>query len=230
MARKQRIHPENYDKVFPTRLRELMKGKTQQDLAVYLGKTRQAISYYLDGSSSPDWETLAKIASFFGVSSDYLIGLTQDPNRAPSAVDTIGLSPKAIKTIVDWKKRGESNNSILSPMSLHAITGLSRLIEEPRFMALMARIPTLYQAIINEKERMAKETIFTSEIAFYSDIEEHISKHWPQYIGCYEISAGDKYIRREIDGIGREFNRLVHSVVEYDDYHNSLYGTDYEVL
>lgn len=230
MARKQRIHPENYDKVFPTRLRELMKGKTQQDLAIYLGKTRQAISYYLDGSSSPDWETLAKIASFFGVSSDYLIGLSQDPNRVPSAVDTIGLSPKAIETIVSWKRRGESKNSILSPMSLHAIAGLSRLAEESRFLALMANVQALRTAIISDKERVSGKTEWNDEMAFSAEIEEIISKHWPEYIGKYRLLTGHEFVKLEIGEIVREFDRLVRSVVEYDDYLNNLYGTDYEVL
>ena len=52
------------------------KGVTQQALGDSIGKTRQAIGYYVDGSSSPDWETLATIAATLDVSADYLLGLS----------------------------------------------------------------------------------------------------------------------------------------------------------
>lgn len=68
--------------MFPARLRTLMQkgidGKrvTQQDLATATGYTRQAISLYLDGSVLPNVEKLCAIADFFGVSADYLLGLS----------------------------------------------------------------------------------------------------------------------------------------------------------
>jgi transcriptional regulator with XRE-family HTH domain len=65
-----------YDSVFATRLRELMEANktTQKDLAEIVGTTRQAISQYADGSVQPNIEKLYKMASYFGVSSDWLIG------------------------------------------------------------------------------------------------------------------------------------------------------------
>lgn len=79
MPRKKINKGEEYNKAFPKNLRYLFEEqrRTQLELAQYLGdKSRQAISCYCDGSSSPDWETLAKIAKFFNVSSDYLLGIT----------------------------------------------------------------------------------------------------------------------------------------------------------
>lgn len=78
MPRKRETKSANFYTVFPERLREAMQGHgvTQQELAEYVGKSRQAIGYYADGSSSPDWVTLAKIAQYFGVSADWLLGMT----------------------------------------------------------------------------------------------------------------------------------------------------------
>jgi DNA-binding XRE family transcriptional regulator len=78
MPRKRTVITEEYKKIFPTRLRLTMalQEKTQQEVAQALGKTRQAVSYYMDGSSSPDWETLSKLAQYFGVSADWLLGLS----------------------------------------------------------------------------------------------------------------------------------------------------------
>ena len=78
MPRKRKTEPKSFYKAFPTAMRTLMgiHGTTQNELADYLQRTRQSISYYCDGSSSPDWETLVKIADYFDVSTDYLLGRT----------------------------------------------------------------------------------------------------------------------------------------------------------
>lgn len=84
MPRKRKEQSDNYYKAFPTALRELIKehSTTQQALADHLKKSRQAIAYYCDGSSSPDWETLVKIARYFSVSTDYLVG--ESPTKTPN--------------------------------------------------------------------------------------------------------------------------------------------------
>jgi len=65
-----------YDSKFATRLRKLMSDNkvTQQTLAEAIGGTRQAISQYADGSVLPNIEKLEKIANYFGVPCDYLVG------------------------------------------------------------------------------------------------------------------------------------------------------------
>lgn len=52
------------------------KGISQNELAKALGLTQQAISAYENGLREPDLETLQKIADFFDVSLDYLLGRT----------------------------------------------------------------------------------------------------------------------------------------------------------
>lgn len=58
------------------RLKELRirKKKTQQDIAKYLGLTRPAYTAYESGTRNPDYDTLIKIADYFDVSLDYLLG------------------------------------------------------------------------------------------------------------------------------------------------------------
>ena len=91
---------EDYEKAFPSRLRKLMDDShiSQQKLADFLGlKNRQSVASYCNGRSTPDLESVIKIASFFDVSTDYLLGTTDDPSPRPSAVDDLGLSPKAVQ-------------------------------------------------------------------------------------------------------------------------------------
>lgn len=65
------------------RLKELRKAKglTQHQLANELGVTRQAISLYEKGDREPKISTLIKLADYFDVSVDYLIGHEKTPNH-----------------------------------------------------------------------------------------------------------------------------------------------------
>lgn len=62
------------------RLAELRKDrkKSQKDLAEYLSVSRNTISNYESGAATPDDETKKKIALYFNVSLDYLMGLTRE--------------------------------------------------------------------------------------------------------------------------------------------------------
>lgn len=102
MARKKESSLETSEKVFPTRLRELMEERriNQQQLADSIGVRRQTISNYTNGQSSPDWETLVKIAQLFHVSSDYLLGLSNaatDDRDEKFVCEYTGLSKEAIE-------------------------------------------------------------------------------------------------------------------------------------
>jgi len=81
MARQPETNNDTYRDVFPTRLRDTMERQSvsQTDLAKRLRKSRQAIGYYCDGSAKPNWKIIAQIAQYLGVSSDYLLGLTDVP-------------------------------------------------------------------------------------------------------------------------------------------------------
>ena len=54
---------------------------SQQELAEKTGLTRSAIGMYETGKREPDFETLEKIADFFNVNMDYLIGKSDFKNN-----------------------------------------------------------------------------------------------------------------------------------------------------
>lgn len=66
---------------FAKRLRELIeaKGISQTELSAIVGVTRQAISSYTLGNTLPNSDVLIKLAEFFDVSADYLLGLSEQP-------------------------------------------------------------------------------------------------------------------------------------------------------
>lgn len=61
------------------RLTELRKekGVTQKDMSLLLGITRPAYTAYEMGKRKPDYETIIKLADYFNVTVDYLLGRTE---------------------------------------------------------------------------------------------------------------------------------------------------------
>lgn len=104
MTRRKESTYETEQKAFPTNLRNLMNDRkvSQTELSKIIGCTRQAVSLYATGQSTPDIDVLLKIAEYFEVSTDYLLGLTTVKTtnidiRATSKLT--GLSEKAIEQI-----------------------------------------------------------------------------------------------------------------------------------
>ncbi len=69
-----------------SKLRQLRKsyGITQSELARQLGISGSAVGMYEQGRREPDSTTLLKICSFFGISSDYLLGNGEREKTAAS--------------------------------------------------------------------------------------------------------------------------------------------------
>lgn len=72
-----------------TRLKDLRNQEklTQKQLAEKINVTHVSISGYESGNRSPDTDTLQRLADFFGVSTDYLLGRS----------DTAALTPQEIE-------------------------------------------------------------------------------------------------------------------------------------
>lgn len=64
-------------KTFSSRLIALRKERqmTQSDLAKAIHKTRSTVSGYETEGKEPDYEMLCSLAEYFGVSTDYLLGI-----------------------------------------------------------------------------------------------------------------------------------------------------------
>lgn len=76
--------------MFAQRLKELRKlnAISQAALSGLLGVTQQAVGKWETGRSTPDPQTLARVAAYFKVSTDYLLGCA--PGPIPSAASCVG--------------------------------------------------------------------------------------------------------------------------------------------
>lgn len=78
------------------------KGETQENTAQALDTTRQAFGNWLAGRNEPDFDMTIKIANHYGVSVDYLFGLSDEKTTnltAKSAIKYTGLSEKAVEAL-----------------------------------------------------------------------------------------------------------------------------------
>ena len=87
-------------------LRE-QKKLTQADLAKKLGITRSSINAWELGISVPSTQYIVELSLLFGVSTDYLLGVTTN-----SAINTDGLSEKDIEIIYTLIEHLKTKNNL----------------------------------------------------------------------------------------------------------------------
>ena len=81
----------NVGEVNKMRIRELriQRNLQQKDLAAALEIAANTLSQYENGKREPDQETLIKLADYFGVTTDYLLGRTDEPTTQKTESDAI---------------------------------------------------------------------------------------------------------------------------------------------
>lgn len=94
-----------YNAPFPTRFRNLCdeREKTRVELAEEFNVARQTITNWQNGATVPDAKNLSDIARYFGVTTDYILGLTEIKTLNNLDVreisDCTGLTEKAVQAL-----------------------------------------------------------------------------------------------------------------------------------
>lgn len=89
--------------VFADRFIELRGKRTQDEFAKFLGISRPTVGFYESGQRIPDAVVLRQIAEKCNVSTDYLLGLTDEktPDQSIQAIcKKTGLTEKAVTQII----------------------------------------------------------------------------------------------------------------------------------
>ena len=98
-----------YSQPFAKRLRDLMELKkcTQQQISDFVGVSRQSVGSWCSGETAPDIVTAGKVADYFRVSTDYLLGRSKSPTineNLAVAEKTTGLTAQSIKALKSISK------------------------------------------------------------------------------------------------------------------------------
>lgn len=146
--------------LFHERFRQLKEeaGKTQLQIANDLGIKQQTVSYYANGRE-PDYDTLITIAKYFGVSLDYLLGVSdcKKPENEDFCEKT-GLSERAVNILsgrepdvyMIWGKGiGEAIDQIICSPHLNYIISSFQLLTNPEWLADRAKRVCLFSDLPN---------------------------------------------------------------------------------
>ncbi len=118
------------------RIQDLIKdsNSTQADLAAVIGLSESALSRYLKGQTEMLGDGyIIRIAKHFNVSTDFLLGETDIPNRKNYDIEELGLSAESAKLLYSGK------------IDAHI---LNLLLENPRFPQLMALLSRYQNEIV----------------------------------------------------------------------------------
>ena len=83
----------------------LEKGVTQNELSNYLGLTPKMVSFYELGERFPPYDIINKLADYFNVSTDYLLGRSNIKNPEQFINDYRTLSKENIKEIEKYMQQ-----------------------------------------------------------------------------------------------------------------------------
>ncbi|HAM1663996.1 TPA: helix-turn-helix transcriptional regulator [Listeria monocytogenes] len=135
--------------MFGKRLKQLRKNnnKTQEDISKILGISRGAYSHIENGRNEPDMETIVKLANIFGVSTDYLLGRSNN-----CFIDTIAAhidsnateeEMEEILAYIEEKRKEYANEEEIDITDIAAKkdADVAKFVEEnPDFKAVAARV------------------------------------------------------------------------------------------
>lgn len=99
------------------RIKDLMKSKkmTQTDLAKQINISESALSRFLSGKTDKlGDESIIQIANIFCVSTDFLLGVVDEPYRKNYDISELGLSSEAAKNLYTGKVNTEVLNRLLT--------------------------------------------------------------------------------------------------------------------
>ena len=142
---------------------------------------------------------IAALARHYGVSSDWLLGMTEDHNPRPCAADELGLSDGAIAAI-----RRCSENSIES------LAGLDIILQTPPFLSSCAHIDRAARMMKEFLNEIAHDGILSANRAFRAvKIINEIRANHPEIGNTFSFHMGIGAVEIECEGAVGGFRTAV---------------------
>lgn len=116
------------------------KRQTMDEVSAATGVSKSLIQSLEDDTvnRSVGYDKVTKLAAHYNVTTDYLLGLSDDPFPMPSVIDDLGLSLKAVETIEQLQMWDRPNHQItFRNVSGRAVDVLNCLLESTDFEDVM---------------------------------------------------------------------------------------------
>lgn len=205
---------DNVTLIFASRIKELRGTKTLQEVANEIGITRVALGYYEKGERKPDIEILHRIATYYQVSCDYLLGLS-DVKTPDISIKEIcqktGLSEHAIQKLYFYNS---------SPHFHRCINTLNLMFNSQNFENALYHIPDYTEKVkIDEILRRKRRERQLEVATLYADQDPHKAYNWPfaddleknfkenedsMYLQEYIVDKNFRYVIQELERISRK--------------------------
>lgn len=140
-------------------------GVTQTELGKAIGVGKTTISNYETGYSTPDAETLIRIADYFDVSLDYLFGRTNDLNPLNTKISPNWLR-KFLRIIKSQRAQASTEALPLLIMQMASLYAVSKGILPPEELSSLPIPPLTEQdknRLVNEIDRLLEDSDLKNE-------------------------------------------------------------------
>lgn len=116
MGKSKKPISDKFNQPFAARIRALMdeNGTTQDELSKAIDRTRQTVSQYVNGISEPGYDTLVRIADYFKVSTDFLLGRSKTRT-----------SDATLQAVIEYTGLSESNAGKLHEIAVRVSDQIS---------------------------------------------------------------------------------------------------------
>lgn len=103
--------------MYGERLKKLRGKRSQEEVAEKVGISRARLSHYETERSQPDYDTLSRLADYYGVTIDYILGKSNDPRLTADEEKAVDKKVKELMEIIESmpeEKRNEMKEKILA--------------------------------------------------------------------------------------------------------------------
>ena len=224
----------DYGDPFPSRFRNLIekKGATLDALAAEFNTTRQTVSNWQNGVTVPDAVSICDIARYFGVTTDYLLGLT-DVKTIETNVRAVeeytGLSEDAVKELhfpyyqEDAFLHNMGHNVYIIDEDSPRIDDnetwmISQLIEDGALYTIASYLGEIWDSTVERTKSILQEKRKIENERFNDEFYEELFYYHNQSMSYEEFSKDSLELskfKKSIDGLS--LDELAHIRLMFDN-------------
>lgn len=189
--------------VFQERFRELVGDTaTQEEIAKKVNTSRQNVGNWLNGKSKPDIYALAEIAKCYGVSTDYILGLTD-----------IKTNDTTIQSVCEYTGLTESNVEFLRILEETKIIGKYDYFYNDVINLILSLLQSYGSLLTNVQELLLSDSYKWDSLSI-NELENEFPNLTQRIYGKGKFVTGYEYRRLLIATINRDFSLFVDCIEE----------------